>query len=75
MIVKPRVRGFICVTTHPVGCEANVKKHYDALWQRNRLALSKTDTGDAHGLRFSAHIYNTKDEVDQAVAAIRRVLS
>jgi isopenicillin-N epimerase len=55
--------------------EANVKKHYDALWQRNRLALSKTDTGDAHGLRFSAHIYNTKDEVDQAVAAIRRVLS
>ncbi|MBX4145417.1 hypothetical protein DD788_30465, partial [Ralstonia pickettii] len=24
MIIKPRVRGFICVTTHPVGCEANV---------------------------------------------------
>ncbi len=26
MIVKPRVRGFICVTTHPVGCEANVEQ-------------------------------------------------
>jgi len=26
MIIKPRVRGFICVTTHPVGCEANVKE-------------------------------------------------
>jgi enoyl-[acyl-carrier protein] reductase/trans-2-enoyl-CoA reductase (NAD+) len=25
MIIKPRVRGFICVTTHPVGCAANVK--------------------------------------------------
>ncbi|MCO2396799.1 hypothetical protein FA352_27010, partial [Pseudomonas aeruginosa] len=25
MIIKPRVRGFICVTTHPAGCEANVK--------------------------------------------------
>ncbi|KAB0779477.1 hypothetical protein IGA63_29825, partial [Pseudomonas aeruginosa] len=24
MIIKPRVRGFICVTTHPAGCEANV---------------------------------------------------
>jgi len=24
MIVKPRVRGFICTTTHPVGCAANV---------------------------------------------------
>ncbi|WP_142792434.1 hypothetical protein, partial [Klebsiella pneumoniae] len=21
MVIKPRVRGFICVTTHPVGCE------------------------------------------------------
>jgi enoyl-[acyl-carrier protein] reductase / trans-2-enoyl-CoA reductase (NAD+) len=24
MIIKPRVRGFICVTAHPVGCAANV---------------------------------------------------
>ena len=26
MIIKPRVRGFICVTTHPVGSEANDKQ-------------------------------------------------
>jgi len=26
MIIKPRVRGFMCVTTHPVGCEANVQQ-------------------------------------------------
>ena len=26
MIIKPRVRGFMCITTHPTGCEANVKK-------------------------------------------------
>ena len=24
MIIKPRVRGFICTSTHPTGCEANV---------------------------------------------------
>ncbi len=24
MIIKPRVRGFICITAHPVGCEHNV---------------------------------------------------
>ncbi|MBB3191380.1 enoyl-ACP reductase FabV [Halomonas cerina] len=24
MIIKPKVRGFICTTTHPVGCERNV---------------------------------------------------
>ncbi len=29
MIIKPRVRGFLCVTTHPVGCEANVKNQID----------------------------------------------
>ncbi len=26
MIIKPRVRGFLCVTTHPLGCAANVQK-------------------------------------------------
>ena len=25
MIIKPRVRGFICVTAHPAGCEAHVR--------------------------------------------------
>ena len=29
MIIKPRVRGFMCVTTHPVGCEANVAQQID----------------------------------------------
>ena len=29
MIIKPRVRGFLCVTTHPVGCETNVKNQID----------------------------------------------
>lgn len=29
MIIKPRVRGFLCVTTHPVGCEVNVKQQID----------------------------------------------
>ena len=26
MIIKPRVRGFLCVTTHPTGCAANVQQ-------------------------------------------------
>ena len=29
MIIKPRVRGFLCITTHPVGCEANVKQQIE----------------------------------------------
>ena len=26
MIIKPKIRGFICVTAHPVGCEAHVEE-------------------------------------------------
>ncbi|MCU7997312.1 enoyl-ACP reductase FabV [Shewanella sp. SM95] len=26
MIIKPKIRGFICTTTHPVGCEVNVQE-------------------------------------------------
>ena len=29
MIIKPRVRGFLCTTTHPVGCDANVREQID----------------------------------------------
>ena len=29
MIIKPRVRGFLCVTTHPTGCAANVQRQID----------------------------------------------
>lgn len=29
MIIKPRVRGFLCTTTHPVGCAANVQHQID----------------------------------------------
>ncbi|MFV8818312.1 enoyl-ACP reductase FabV [Haliea sp. E17] len=29
MIINPRVRGFLCTTTHPAGCEANVRKQID----------------------------------------------
>ena len=26
MIVTPRIRGFVCITSHPTGCEANVRE-------------------------------------------------
>ncbi|HWL14351.1 MAG TPA: enoyl-ACP reductase FabV, partial [Opitutus sp.] len=29
MIIKPRVRGFVCVTSHPTGCEAHVQEWID----------------------------------------------
>jgi len=38
MIIEPRVRGFICVTTHPAGCEANVKQQIDYVARSGRIA-------------------------------------
>jgi enoyl-[acyl-carrier protein] reductase/trans-2-enoyl-CoA reductase (NAD+) len=38
MIIKPRVRGFICVTTHPAGCEANVREQIDYVTARGPIA-------------------------------------
>ncbi|MGV8960358.1 MAG: enoyl-ACP reductase FabV [Stenotrophomonas sp.] len=38
MVIKPRVRGFICVTTHPVGCEAAVKEQIDYIKAKPKIA-------------------------------------
>ncbi len=34
MIVKPRIRGFICTTAHPAGCRANVRRQIAAVERR-----------------------------------------
>ena len=38
MIIKPRVRGFLCTTTHPVGCDANVKRQIEYVRARGAIA-------------------------------------
>jgi isopenicillin-N epimerase len=50
------------------------KQAYDTLWERHRLAIAMTPSGDAEGLRFSAQIYNLMDDVDRAVAAVREIV-
>ena len=53
MIIKPRVRGFLCTTTHPVGCDANVKRQIDyrtmrfVAWANEELA-KRPARGDPH---------------------------
>lgn len=34
MIIKPKVRGFICTTAHPVGCATNVQQQIDYVASR-----------------------------------------
>lgn len=38
MVIKPRVKGFICTTAHPVGCEANVNAQIDYVKKQGKVA-------------------------------------
>ena len=60
MIVKPRVRGFMCITSHPVGCEANVKNQIDfiksqpAIEAPKRVLVIGSSTGYGLAARITA---------------------
>ena len=38
MVVEPKVRGFICTTAHPVGCEKAVKEQIDYVKSKGKLS-------------------------------------
>jgi selenocysteine lyase/cysteine desulfurase len=46
---------------------------YNTLWERHSLAIAMTASGDAEGLRISPQIYNSMEEIDRAVAAVREL--
>ena len=41
MVVEPKVRGFICTTAHPVGCEQAVKEQIDYVKSQGKLDGAK----------------------------------
>lgn len=41
MIVTPKVRGFICTTAHPTGCEENVRRQINYVKQQPRINGAK----------------------------------
>ncbi len=58
MIIKPRIRGFICTTTHPVGCAANVQSQIDYVKQQGPLDGPKNVLviGSSSGYGLSSRI-------------------
>ena len=60
MIIKPRVRGFMCITSHPVGCEANVKNQIDFIKSKpaveapKRVLVIGSSTGYGLAARITA---------------------
>ncbi len=41
MIIEPRMRGFICLTAHPAGCEQNVKNQIEYIKSKGAIAGAK----------------------------------
>ncbi|MGB0467025.1 MAG: enoyl-ACP reductase FabV [Pontibacterium sp.] len=41
MIIKPKIRGFICTTTHPTGCAENVREQIAYTQQKGEVAGAK----------------------------------
>jgi len=41
MIIEPRMRGFICLTSHPDGCEQNVKNQIEYIKSKGTIAGAK----------------------------------
>jgi len=41
MIIEPRMRGFICLTSHPKGCERNVLNQIDYVKSQGKIAGAK----------------------------------
>ena len=41
MIIEPRMRGFICLTSHPKGCEQNVKNQIEYIKSKGSIAGAK----------------------------------
>ena len=60
MIIKPKVRGFMCVTTHPTGCDQNiknqidyVKSHDESFTSAKRVLIIGSSTGYGMASRIS----------------------
>ena len=58
MIIKPRVRGFMCVTSHPLGCEQNVLNQIDYIKSQAPILAPKRVLviGSSTGYGLSARI-------------------
>lgn len=46
---------------------------YDNLYSGHQVALAQTPGGESEGLRFSPHVYNSLEEMDQAADIIRQL--
>lgn len=59
MIIKPKVRGFICITAHPEGCAANIQEQIDYVKSQGMIDQAPKKVlviGSSTGYGLSARI-------------------
>ncbi len=59
MVIKPRVRGFVCVTSHPGGCAAHVQQQIDYVKSKGPIADGPRNVlvvGSSTGFGLSSRI-------------------
>lgn len=62
MIIEPKVRGFICITAHPVGCATNVQRQIDHVVVKGPVASQRKRVlvlGCSTGYGLASRIVNT----------------
>ena len=65
MIIKPKVRGFICTNAHPQGCAANVQEQIDYI-----KSQSFGDKGPKNVLVIGAEELATNPNLERYLAAV-----
>jgi enoyl-[acyl-carrier protein] reductase/trans-2-enoyl-CoA reductase (NAD+) len=59
MIIEPKIRGFLCTTTHPVGCEAAVQEQIDYVKSHGPIPKGPKKAfiiGSSTGFGFSSRV-------------------
>ena len=59
MVIQPKIRGFLCLTSHPTGCEANIREQIDYLAEQGQIAGGPTNVlviGASTGYGLSSRI-------------------
>jgi isopenicillin-N epimerase len=70
--LEPELSGGVVKADIP---KVPTKQAYDTLWEKHRISLAMTPSGDAQGLRFSPHIYNSREEIQRAAEAVKALAS
>ncbi len=60
MIIEPKIRGFICTTSHPIGCEAQIRQQIDYVKKHGEISGAKNCLiiGASTGYGLSSRIVN-----------------